>query len=82
VNPDQEPVGLVPRHHAGPRVTEIEQLQEEFPGFRIWQEATGERTRLVAVRRQHGTSPHTVVTADLTELRAVLDSHRHTPARS
>jgi hypothetical protein len=42
----------------------------------------GERARLVAVRRQHGTSPHTVVTADLTELRAVLDSHRHTPARS
>jgi hypothetical protein len=57
-------------------------LQRDFPGFRIWQEAMGERARLVAVRRQHGTSPHTVVTADLTELRAVLDSHRHTPARS
>jgi hypothetical protein len=82
VNPDQEPVGLVPRQHAGPRATEIAQLQEDFPGFRIWQETTGERTRLVAVRRQHGTGPHTVVTADLTELRAVLDSHRHTSSCS
>jgi hypothetical protein len=64
------------------RAQDLAALQRDFPGFRIWQEATGERTRLVAVRRQHGTSPHTVVTADLTELRAVLDSHRHTPARS
>ena len=46
-----------------------------------WQDATGERTRLVAVRRHHGISPHTVVTADPAELRAVLVSHQHTPTR-
>jgi hypothetical protein len=31
---------------------------------------------LVAVRRRRGTSPHTVVTADLAELRAVLTGHQ------
>jgi hypothetical protein len=47
-------------------------LHAEFPGYRIWQEITGDRARLVAVRRHHGTSPHTVVTADPAELRAAL----------
>lgn len=51
---------------------ELAALQREFPGFRIWREAAGERTRLVAVRRHRGLSPHTVVTGDLAELRAVL----------
>jgi hypothetical protein len=59
---------------------ELAELQEDFPGFRIWREVTGERVRLVAVRRRHGTSPHTVVTADPAELRAVLSGHRHIPA--
>lgn len=54
-------------------------LQEDFPGFRIWQEATGERTRVVAVRRHAGISPHTVITADVAELRAVLTGHQHPP---
>jgi hypothetical protein len=47
-------------------------LHAEFPGYRIWHEITGDRARLVAVRRHHGTSPHTVVTADPAELRAAL----------
>lgn len=51
---------------------DLASLQQQFPGFRIWQEVTGERARLVAVRRQAGTSPHTVVTADAGELRAAL----------
>jgi hypothetical protein len=55
---------------------ELAALQEDFPGFRIWREITGERVRLVAVRRRHGTSPHTVVTAEAAELRAVLAGHR------
>src|SRR6266566_2521622 len=60
---------------------QLAELQEGFPGFRIWREVTGERTRLVAVRRHRGISPHTVVTADAAELRAVLNGgHRHTPA--
>ncbi len=59
---------------------ELARLQDDFPGFRIWQQATGERTQLTAVRRHRGISPHTVVTADVAELRAVLNGHRHTVA--
>jgi hypothetical protein len=55
-------------------------LQEEFPGFRIWQEVTGEHARLVAVRRDPGTSPHTIVTADIAELRAALNGPRQRTA--
>ena len=55
-----------------PHRRDLADLQEDFPGYRIFTEATGERVRLVAVSRQHGTSPHTVVTADVAELRAVL----------
>jgi hypothetical protein len=56
---------------------ELAGLQEDFPGFRIWREVTGERVRLIAVRRWRGTSPHTVVTAEAAELRALLSSHQH-----
>jgi len=58
----------------------LAELQEDFPGFRIWREVSGERVRLVAVRRRRGTSPHTVVTAEAAELRAVLAGQRHVPA--
>ena len=54
------------------RGCDLADLQEDFPGYRIFTEVTGERVRLVAVRRYHGTSPHTVVTADVAELRAAL----------
>jgi hypothetical protein len=57
---------------APPPGCDLADLQEEFPGYRIFTEVTGERVRLVAVRRQHGTGPHTVITADVAELRAVL----------
>ena len=60
-------------HHA--RQRELADLQEDFPGYRIWREATGDGVRLVAVRRHPGTSPHTVVTSDL-ELRAALARSR------
>lgn len=56
----------------------IADLQRDFPGYRIWQEPMGDRIRLVAVRREPGTGPHTLVTADLIELRAALA--RSTPA--
>ena len=58
---------------------ELAALQEDFPGFRIWREVTGERVRLVAVRRRDGTSPHTVVTAEAAELRVLLAGQRHAP---
>lgn len=47
-------------------------IQRDFPAFRIWREVTGDRIRFVARRRRPGTRPHTVVTADARELRAVL----------
>jgi MFS family permease len=49
-------------------------LREEFPAFRIWREANGERTRYVAQRLHPGTRPHTVVTAGLPELRAAIEN--------
>jgi CHAT domain-containing protein len=47
-------------------------VRRDFPAFRIWREITGDRIRYVARRRQPGTQPHTVVTSDPRELRAVL----------
>ena len=38
----------------------------------------GARIRLVAVRRNPGTSPHTLVTTDVSELRAALANSRPT----
>jgi hypothetical protein len=51
---------------------ELADLQQDFPGYRIWQEPMGDRLRLVAVSRNPGVSPHTLVTTDLAELRSAL----------
>jgi hypothetical protein len=61
-----------PEDCSAPNGRDLTELQEDFPGYRIFTDVTGERVRLVAVRRQHGISPHTVVTADAAELRAAL----------
>jgi hypothetical protein len=53
-------------------------LQAEFPAFRIWREDVPGRRRYVARSRHQSLHPHTVVTADLRELRAALQS-RPTP---
>ena len=47
-------------------------LRADFPQFRIWPETTGARTLYVARRLCRDTHPHTLVTADLNELRAAL----------
>jgi len=47
-------------------------LQQEFPQFTIWREVTGERTRYIARQARPGINPHTVITADLAELRTIL----------
>lgn len=57
-------------HHL--RQRGLADLQRDFPRYRIWQELMGAQIRLVAVRREPGTSPHTLVTTDLVELRAAL----------
>ena len=51
---------------------ELTALRDEFPGFRIWREIIGDRTRYIARSAHPGTSPHTVVTAELDELRTTL----------
>ena len=61
---------------------ELADLQRDFPGYRIWQEPMGDRIRLIAVRRKPGTSPHTLVTTDLAELRSVLANSRPTSGPS
>ncbi len=47
-------------------------LRVDFPRYRIWREIIGDRVRYVARRLSAGNGPHTVVAADLSELRAVL----------
>ena len=54
------------------RQRELADLQQDFPGYRIWQEPMGASIRLVAVCRHPGTSPHTLVTGDPAELRTAL----------
>lgn len=62
---------------------EFAALEADFPGHRIWQEITGEHARFVAQSRRAGTRPHTLVTADLAELRAGLtDGQRAASSRS
>jgi S-adenosyl methyltransferase len=51
-------------------------LRAEFPGWRIWREDTCGRVRYIARSRRVGLHPHTVVTADLPELRQALQVAR------
>jgi hypothetical protein len=51
----------------------FDEVQREFPHYRIWQEVRGTRDpRYAAKARSLAVKPHTVVTADLAELRAEL----------
>jgi SAM-dependent methyltransferase len=49
-------------------------LRAVFPGFKIWEEYLPGRSRYVARSLRQGVGPHTVVTSDLGELRAALQS--------
>jgi hypothetical protein len=53
---------------------ELISLRKDFAGFRIWRETIGERVLYVARSRRAGLNPHTVVTSNLAELRAALES--------
>ena len=48
-------------------------LRGDYPGYKIWREITGDRERYVARSLHFRLNPHTVVTADLGELRDVLE---------
>jgi hypothetical protein len=53
---------------------ELATMQAAFPQFRIWREDAFDRARFVARSLRTGLSPHTVVTDDLSELRAALQA--------
>jgi hypothetical protein len=52
----------------------LDQIRADFPDFDIAREIMRDRVRYVSRRRRPGVQPHTVVTADLEELRAALAS--------
>jgi hypothetical protein len=56
---------------------ELAALQIEFPCFRIWHENIGGRVRYISRRLDPSLNPHTIVTKDLTELRAALEPSRY-----
>jgi hypothetical protein len=53
---------------------EIILLRAEFPGHRIGTETIVDRIRYVARRQRDGAHPHTVITRDVSELRAALEA--------
>jgi hypothetical protein len=57
-------------------------LQNDFPQFHIWSENTLTGRRYIARSRHLGQNPHTLVTPDPGELRAVLDAARTQQPRS
>jgi hypothetical protein len=50
--------------------------RRDFPRYRIDVELTLDRPRYVARRTHPGPGPHTLITSDLTELRAELGTSR------
>jgi hypothetical protein len=63
-------------HAAGGAVsnseTGLHAVRAEFPRYRIWRETEGTRVRYIARSLFPDGRPHSVVTADLSELRAEL----------
>jgi hypothetical protein len=57
---------------------ELARLRAGFPQFRIWREITYGRDRYIARSLHLSTRPHTLVTRDLGELRAVLENTQGT----
>jgi hypothetical protein len=56
----------------------LDNLRADFPGYTIDTEARSgdDPTRYIAVRREPGPGPHTLVTPDPAELRAELATRR------
>lgn len=55
---------------------EVILLRTQFPGHRIGTETIVDQIRYVARSQRDGTHPHTVITGDLSELRAALEAGR------
>ncbi len=58
---------------------ELAQLVADFPGFRIWREDVCGRVRYIALSQHPDLRPHTVITADLAELREALARGQRVP---
>ncbi|HUY49521.1 MAG TPA: helix-turn-helix transcriptional regulator [Streptosporangiaceae bacterium] len=56
---------------------DLEGTRRDFPHYQIDDVLIFDRRRYVARRTQPGPGPHTLVTNDLAELRAELDTRRH-----
>ena len=69
------PAGL--DDEAARNAPELASLRAEFPCFRIWREQTCDRARYEARSLHPAMNPHTVVTGDISELRAALEPARH-----
>ncbi|HTP14233.1 MAG TPA: hypothetical protein VMK13_00165 [Streptosporangiaceae bacterium] len=67
-------LGAGPVREASSAARDLAALREAFPRFRVWREAHGDRVRYVARRVRPGAGPHTVVAADLAEMRAALEA--------
>jgi SAM-dependent methyltransferase len=61
-----------PAHDA--ELGELASVRADFPRFRIWCEDAWGRVRYIARSQHPGQHPHTIVTADLGELRAALSA--------
>jgi len=55
---------------------DLDAARRDFPRYRIEVEPSPGRRRYIARRTQPGPGPHTLVTSDLTELRAELTATR------
>jgi len=53
---------------------DISVLRRRFPNYKIWREERPGRVRFVARGLRPGLHPHTVVTADMNELRDALSA--------
>jgi hypothetical protein len=61
-------------------LAELTRLRAEFPGHWIGTETIpGRGIRYLARARQHDIQPHTVITPDLSELRAALEAGQPQP---
>lgn len=55
---------------------DLDAARRDFPSYEIHVEPTPGRRRYVARRTEPGSGPHTLVTSDITELRAELTTIR------
>ena len=71
------PVSGSPASETAPPHDQLPGLRADFPCFRIWRKQTCDRARYEARSLHLEINPHTVVTDNIGELSAALESSRH-----